>query len=271
MSKRVAELLSDVYARLSEGETSSNAVFPQSRVLGALNDAQGMIESALADVGQGYFREVDVEVAADADTIEPGLDRVLAVNGIWQLDAASDPYAEVALGRPPLGVAWLEGVEPAYVRLASAVSQAYTFRLSLLLHGAAMHTGTAASGGATSIVFPSSATLGEVSASDDYYIGAWVYIVSGTGSGQRRQVTDYDGDTREATVATWTTNPDDTSVYCVEAGVPERLEVELAAGAAEILLGEEDTADGGTRRAMWERVMQGRVHAWGMRRQVRRR
>ena len=40
-----------------------------------------------------------------------------------------------------------------------------------------------------------------------------VYISSGTGSGQIKVITDYVGSTYTATVSTWTTNPDNTSVY----------------------------------------------------------
>jgi hypothetical protein len=40
-----------------------------------------------------------------------------------------------------------------------------------------------------------------------------VWITSGTGDSQLRTITDYNGTTKVATVATWTTNPDTTSVY----------------------------------------------------------
>jgi len=50
------------------------------------------------------------------------------------------------------------------------------------------------------------------SAIDDYYIGCLVYIYGGTGSGQVRQITDYVGSTKLATVhVAWATNPDATS------------------------------------------------------------
>jgi len=50
----------------------------------------------------------------------------------------------------------------------------------------------------------------------DLYIGYWVHIVSGTGSGQVRIITD--NDATSLTVATWTTNPDNTSIYEIRPG-----------------------------------------------------
>jgi len=69
-------------------------------------------------------------------------------------------------------------------------------------------TGTAQGGGATSITLASTA-----SPTNDIYNSMTVYISSGTGSGQIKVITDYDGSTKVATVSAWTTNPDSTSVY----------------------------------------------------------
>lgn len=52
------------------------------------------------------------------------------------------------------------------------------------------------------------------SAVDDYYVGAYIIITSGTGAGQRRFITDYDGTTKIAAIdEAWETTPDATSVY----------------------------------------------------------
>jgi hypothetical protein len=69
-------------------------------------------------------------------------------------------------------------------------------------------TGTATAGGATTITL----AVGS-SAVDDYYNGMQIYITSGQGVGQLRTITDYVGSTRVATVATWSSNPNNTSVY----------------------------------------------------------
>ena len=66
---------------------------------------------------------------------------------------------------------------------------------------------TAASATSTTVV-----GTGEQSASDDEYNNIWAYVVSGTGAGQTRLVTDYTGSSKTFTVATWTVTPDSTSV-----------------------------------------------------------
>lgn len=52
------------------------------------------------------------------------------------------------------------------------------------------------------------------SATTDFYVGGEVVILAGTGAGQNRVVSAYNGGTKVATVASaWATNPDATSVY----------------------------------------------------------
>ena len=73
----------------------------------------------------------------------------------------------------------------------------------------ALPENTATAGGAASITL----AVGS-SASNDYYNNATIIIVSGTGAGQVRVITDYDGGTRVATVGqAWGTQPDNTSKY----------------------------------------------------------
>lgn len=69
-------------------------------------------------------------------------------------------------------------------------------------------TGTATAGGATTITLPAGA-----SAVDNAYTGMLINLTGGTGSGQERTITAYDGTTKVATVATWGTNPDATTDF----------------------------------------------------------
>jgi hypothetical protein len=72
-----------------------------------------------------------------------------------------------------------------------------------------VNTGTAQAGStSTTIKLASTA-----SATNDIYNGMTVYISSGTGMGQIKTIIDYVGSTKVATVSTWTTTPDNTSVY----------------------------------------------------------
>lgn len=74
-----------------------------------------------------------------------------------------------------------------------------------------LHNGTAQAGAAGSITLASGA-----SSTDDLYKGLIVKIYGGTGVGQARTLTAYNGTTKVATVAwNWTTNPDSTSTYAI--------------------------------------------------------
>ena len=70
-------------------------------------------------------------------------------------------------------------------------------------------TGTAQGGSAGSITLQVSATT-----VTDAFKRSYIYIISGTGAGQSREITAYNGTTKVATVApNWGVNPDNTSVY----------------------------------------------------------
>lgn len=74
--------------------------------------------------------------------------------------------------------------------------------------------GTAQAGSSASITLASDA-----SAVDGFYVGKTVEIGSGTGSGQYKEITAYDGTTKVATIrGTWTTAPDATSGYTIYDG-----------------------------------------------------
>lgn len=72
------------------------------------------------------------------------------------------------------------------------------------------HSGTAQAGGASSITLASGA-----SSVTDYYKGATVKLIGGTGANQSaRRITAYNGTTKVATLdRAWATNPDNTSDY----------------------------------------------------------
>jgi hypothetical protein len=74
---------------------------------------------------------------------------------------------------------------------------------------AAMHTGTAQAGAASTITLAAGA-----SASNNYYNRSGIVITGGTGAGQERLITGYVGATKVATVdEAWVVNPDNTSLY----------------------------------------------------------
>lgn len=67
---------------------------------------------------------------------------------------------------------------------------------------------------------------------DDYYNNVKIQIVGGTGAGQRRTITDYDGNTKVATVdSNWTIIPDATSIFATESVLPDFMQDVLVLGA----------------------------------------
>ena len=63
---------------------------------------------------------------------------------------------------------------------------------------------------------------GVVDLRNDYYNGMTIQIISGTGAGQTRTITDYDGSNRRATVSAWTTTPVAAdSTFAVMCPIPE--------------------------------------------------
>lgn len=74
-----------------------------------------------------------------------------------------------------------------------------------------IRSSTAQAGGGTSITLDASA-----SATTDYYKNDLIYITGGTGVGQSRFCTAYNGTTKVATVnSAWATNPDNTSTFAI--------------------------------------------------------
>lgn len=80
---------------------------------------------------------------------------------------------------------------------------------------ASAHSGTAQAGAASTITLAAGA-----SAVDDAYRGMRIRTTGGTGSGQNRVVSTYNGTTKVATVSeAWTTPPDNTTTYSIDAQV----------------------------------------------------
>lgn len=96
----------------------------------------------------------------------------------------------------------------------SAVGGATGLDIDGVLGQHVMRFNTATAGGASTITLDASA-----SATNDYYNGALIMIVGGTGAGQARVITDYVGGTQVATVnKAWATNPAAGSVFVILPG-----------------------------------------------------
>ena len=103
--------------------------------------------------------------------------------------------------------------QPNFTITPSAVSGNITITASSVT----TDTGTAQAGGSDTITLKSSSSY----TSDDDPNGMFITLTSGTGSGQTRHIEDYVASTKVATVyPAWTTQPDNTTGYKVEAFAP---------------------------------------------------
>ena len=84
---------------------------------------------------------------------------------------------------------------------------------SIRINGYEHYNGNAAAAGASTITLRIDATGANNYSS---YVGSSIYIISGTGSGQKQTISAYDPATRIATISgTWSTIPDTTSLYSI--------------------------------------------------------
>jgi|APSaa5957512622_1039677.scaffolds.fasta_scaffold10745_2 hypothetical protein len=112
----------------------------------------------------------------------------------------------IVVNSPPAGAGNAGGVA---VHRYQEAEDYTTTPIGDVVQDTAFASGTASSGTTTTIILPSG-----FSSTDDYYNSWWIRITSGTGEKQVRQISDYTGSSKTATVATeWTTAPDDTSVF----------------------------------------------------------
>lgn len=151
---------------------------------------------AVAEIGNGHYKVAGN--ATDQNTLG-----VLALHATSAGAQDTDDLFMVVAYNP------LDGVHLGLSALPNAAANGIGG-----LDSAIGEAGTAQAGAATSITLRSGA-----SATNKYYAGQTVEIISGTGAGQSRTIVYYVGSTKVATIAgSWQTNPDNTSVYAIRMG-----------------------------------------------------
>jgi hypothetical protein len=138
-------------------------------------------------------------------------------------------YQQISLGEPlanamrwtlTAGQIWL--VPTPTTNLTSGLRLFYVPKAGML------HYGTATAGSVAGITLASDASVG-----DDSYNDQYIYIVSGTGVGQRAQITDYVGSTRVAS-AVFAVAPGAGSVYSIYPKTQESFDECIIAKAGEL-------------------------------------
>jgi hypothetical protein len=218
--------------------TSTFAILPFDVVPGASAPTVGQISTA---VWQDLLASADFSTSASIgkllhDNIDAAISSRLASGNVtvatnldktgYALTSAYDPAKTAAQAGDTMKVS--QGTAAGQIDLVTgqvkvASLAANSVNASVIADGAidratfAADTGlqtvrsnTAQAGAATTITLDASA-----SATDNFYSNDLLLITGGTGAGQAKFITSYVGSTKIATVATWVTNPDNTSTFAI--------------------------------------------------------
>lgn len=195
----------------------------------SVNSIQSRIRQKIADL--------DMALITATATLTPSTSGVdLPVDFLRCLDLSSgDPAVPVDIVLPRQrfnyeNTAWdivggSSGLRYAYFSGKQMVfSAAVTANCSLIYcrRLPKLHRALAKAAGTASITLNENTMMGSLELTDDYYNNATIAIVSGTGRGQERMVSDYDADTQVATLSSnWSTIPDQSSIYEIKCELPE--------------------------------------------------
>jgi hypothetical protein len=217
-------LIRDVGAELDDlsVDYGTDARLTQNRVCRALdNAAEQLFEDLLADgVDLTVFKREFTLTADSSDSKRYALPPRTRQVGIMKDDNSEysplDFYQTQAVGfvveENGLAVRWRN------VSSFSGNVKGWLIQSPTKMQAAVMPTAATS----TTIVLAASPSVGSTVIDNDYYNQARIAIVSGTGVGQVRTITDYVGSTRTCTVATWDTTPTTTgsSTYALLCDLP---------------------------------------------------
>jgi len=262
--ERVLDELSDPNGRQFASATR--------QVMAALNSEKDKLAEALAELVGSAMRRVDENSVTVADQLLYDLPGDFL--RMWELGLvdAAGTYAKLYTFLDRDREAQLLSGETKFRLIGSQVelvpapaTAGQTIRYEYSACPADFCYGTASAGTATTITLAATATAGETVLADDYYNGAWIRIMSGTGAGQIREITDFAAGTLLATVAAWDTNPDATSVYAICSPFPKDLNRLLIAGAVIRLGRSKNIIDVGLWRDEYNRDYEDALYRFGRR------
>jgi hypothetical protein len=153
---------------------------------------------------QSYLKNIGSEQGLDATDFDPTINDPTAWNQLMPIGASTATTANAPIQTRRLFY---------WTTRFLVDSNANAFHLARQALQAPVFSGTATAGTGDTVTLPVGA-----STTDNAYQDYIITILSGTGAGQRRLITSYDGKTLVATVdTTWATNPDANSVVEIAA------------------------------------------------------
>ena len=193
---------SDVYSLLSDFQSDFQSRVPKAVATNSqLSDLQSDLKSYLI-VMSGVQSDIYSLLSDFQSDFQSRVPKRVATDS--QLSDLSSDLRSYLVGMSGM-------LSDTYSLLSDAYSDTQS-RLSRIQEVAILRRATAQAGAATTITLDASA-----SATDNFYTGATINLVSGTGSGQAaRTIISYVGSTKVATISpSWTTNPDGTTVFVI--------------------------------------------------------
>ena len=176
-----------------------------------------LLKSGVTAIGNGLY-----SVSADAQTTE--LDRI----------NLSEKEAVVYPTRLPTIVGYFEWDNQLWFGRSTEIATGYYFRIFYVRSAAPMHYGTVAAVASSTLNLSASPTVGTVTTELQAYKGWGIVIVSGTGAGQIRRISQhvYDGANNTITVnPAWTTQPTG-AVYSIAHPLPSVFDDVVELGTA---------------------------------------
>lgn len=202
---------------------SGNTKFPLLLKVNRLNAAYLYLCNKIADIDT-WWRIGDVTMTASSDGVALPKD-FLRVKDIRKSNTPIyliEPRTRHNYNLWPAIVesSWYAYLKGGKIYFGNGVSGIVEF--GYIRRPAKLHRGEVKEATSTTVTLADEAVMGTVETSDDYYNHATISILSGTGAGQEREITDYVGSTKVATVGEWTDGiPDSSSVYEIKCELPE--------------------------------------------------
>lgn len=180
------------------GETHTSAVIPTVTTLTGHTAQTGDSFARIGATGSGL---TSLATQASVDAVDNFIDTEIS-------DIQSRLPAALVGGRIDSSV----GAVAANAITASAIADGAIDRATFAADTGlvTVRSNTAQAGAATTITLDAAA-----SAVTDFYKNALIVLTGGTGVGQGRYITAYNGTTKVATVSAWATNPDVTSTFAI--------------------------------------------------------
>ncbi|HOX21858.1 MAG TPA: hypothetical protein PLL10_00210 [Elusimicrobiales bacterium] len=215
--------------------------FTDAEIVQACNLEFADLADEFRTLGQNYFAKTWVApIVTTAVEYWMPFDAATIRSVEYLESSAVSGTAPFYIVNPEKGSSELDGYTINGQRLVfdTPVTSAGYIRVNYWQDAPPLHDGQAQAGATSSITLATTAVNGSVLTQDNCYYGLAIYLYGGTGAGQRRWITQYNGATKVASIdSAWATTPDVTTEYSLEAPFGDSFQEMIALGAVMRLKG----------------------------------